>query len=879
VYYEAALRGHGVSYVVDELPKDFVPTTESVPADYLNYCGRILDRRQSKRKAIFQGFGALVGATLVGAATFALFHQTFRAAFDTLWAVLQSYTKESKPQPKVAKTYTHAVSQSDGATAATQRNMRQARVVDEGIVIDRFHVLFLDNRTFLCPAHVLLAFKPVEGHVLQIAERGASGELTEWVTHDAFQNQQLVVQSELRDVVLVHLTTTHVTRARNIWHLLVTEAKFASLVDSKLQMQIVETTCAENPRPAMPGWVSGYAKSINQTEIAISCKLDEQTIAGDCGRPYVLTANHHDKLIFAIHASLYLRYTVVGGAPVTFEACKAALASLHVSPKPILDFEDVDLQSTPAGSQYWHSNLELTKTVVNGHTISHHGPTKSSLIPLIFNGEPLKHEDWVCEVAPARMKPYNGVHPMVSNAQKYEVSAVMAIGARMHNMISDHYCTKIDIAPDPTTLSDHEVINGIGSIQPLVMKTGCGYWTQFGFGDGKREFFTALPQQPDKPIEYEFSVKALEHIVPLHRTSFVQRLRKCEEMLERGTVPFHIWTSTLKDELLSLVKVERCKTRVFEQPGLDFTFLFRKYFGRFLDWFKQRPGFTLGHGIGCDKETAWGAYAKGFLENSQVGHAFDYTNYDGSVWLGCFEFFLDVTDHYYKNGKIEDRNARHALVEMLRAGVHSMKEFTFYTHQGNKSGNPATDVFNSITNMYILYSSFIVCARVGGRSETLLDFDEGVRVLTYGDDVTCTVKPHLLEFWTGPNIQAVMAALGSDVTSAQKSHVIEDYVFFHEMSFLKSTFRVEDGVWFAPMPTKDIYKELCWQPKNTAGDLCDLQQRIMVTTRFMAHHGKEAFLNFKSQLASRGIPPSWLTLRYETVWWEIREKQATATIF
>jgi hypothetical protein len=878
IFYRDMLRGYDVLRI-DELPEDFVLRECSTPSEYLAYVTKIAKEKQRKRK-LFIGLGAILGTLTVGAAAFAIFYRTFRTAFETLWSVFQSYTKEAKPQPKIAKSYGQALTQSDGAISAVQRNIRQARIVGDDGFMDHFHVFFLDNRTCLSPAHVFKKFNPNEGHYFQVAERGMDGGLSEWQTHDVTQSKQLTVQGDVRDVLLLHFTTTHVTRARNIWNLIVKESKFTSLVGSRLDMQIVETTSARHPRTAITGKVAGFAQSINQEQVAIASTVDEQTVAGDCGRPYVLTSAHHNEIVFAIHASLYINHTIVGGAPVTYEACKAALDSLHAARKPVLDFEDVDLQSTPAQSQYWTCNLELTKTTVNGHTISHHGPTQSSLIPVIHNGEPLKHEEWVCEMAPARMKPYNGKHPMLSNAQKYEIVAPVVPGPLLHNTIVDHFCTKIIPAENISPLTDHEVINGVGTIQPLVLKTGCGYWTDLGYADGKREFFNALPQQPDQPIEYEFSEKAHNFIVPLHKTSFVRRIRDCEVMLEQGTVPFHIWTSTLKDELLTLVKVnESVKTRVFEQPGLDFTFLFRKYFGRFLDWYKARPGFTLGHGIGCDKETAWKAYAEGFLANSNVGHAFDYTNYDGSVWTPCFEFFLDVTDYFYMKGTVGQRNARHALIEMLRCGIHSMKEFTFFTHQGNKSGNPATDVFNSMTNMYIMYTSFLLCSRLEGRKETLLDFDDGVRILTYGDDAMATVKPHLLEFWNGPFIQEALAIVGSHVTSAAKSAVIEHHVTFSEMTFLKSGFREEDGVWFAPMTTKDIYKELCWQPKNTAGDAVDLQQRIMVTTRFMAHHGKEAFLQFKEQLASRGIPPSWLTLRYETVWWEIREKQRAVELY
>jgi hypothetical protein len=101
------------------------------------------------------------------------------------------------------------------------------------------------------------------------------GGLSEWQTHDVTQSKQLTVQGDVRDVLLIHLTTTHVTRARNIWNLIVKESKFTSLVGSRLDMQIVETTSARHPRSAINGKVAGFAQSINQEQTAIASTVDE----------------------------------------------------------------------------------------------------------------------------------------------------------------------------------------------------------------------------------------------------------------------------------------------------------------------------------------------------------------------------------------------------------------------------------------------------------------------------------------------------------------------------------------------------------------------------------------------------------------------------
>jgi len=266
-------------------------------------------------------------------------------------------------------------------------------------------------------------------------------------------------------------------------------------------------------------------------------------------------------------------------------------------------------------------------------------------------------------------------------------------------------------------------------------------------------------------------------------------------------------------------------------------------------------------------------------ENSPYGHAFDYKNWDGSVTPDAFQFFEDVCERYYEGSPVAEQVARSALLRILRDAHHVVGKYYFQSGQGNKSGNPFTDVFNSVCNYYTMSVAYCKCRVADGKSATMVDFDRDVKMLTYGDDIVMTVKPIALEYYTGPNIKEVMDLYGYTITDAAKSGTIPEYVNFEDLTFLKSGFVDHDGVALAPMPKVDIYKELCYAPKNCIGDVLDLQQRILVTQRFMCHHGEDALQLFKTQLRERSIPREWLTVSFTSFLDDIKGKQTNSNIY
>jgi hypothetical protein len=566
-------------------------------------------------------------------------------------------------------------------------------------------------------------------------------------------------------------------------------------------------------------------------------QVHEATEDGDCGRPYYVPKYG----IVGIHSLLYTEENITGMTAIFNESDSMA---------PAIECE---MRLKPAVIPAWDSACPTYTAEWNDVAIHHFTPLQTEFTPIVGRDNKMIIEDDISDFSPSQKRPIETpdgyVIPLYHNAQKYDIEQSCTIPQRIMNMAIRHFVTKYPKLRDTRVLTEYQTINGYGLMVQVNMNSSPGIWQKLGFKNGKKDMFEALPQEQDtngqlKQLEYKFSSRARDEIVPMFNMSFCQRLQMLEEQLKEGIVLTPLVLTAMKDELRSKKKVMNGKTRVFEQCSLEWTLLFRKYFGAFLNFYKSKAGFEFYHGIGRDKEAVWKQYAEGLLTNAPEGHAFDYSNWDGSVPSCAFAFFRAVTDDYYGEASL----VRHGLIHGLQHAYHVIGQYVFETHQGNKSGNPFTDVFNSICNTFVMYMCFINAQYNEGVTPSLRVFDDNIKMLTYGDDVVMTVKPAILKWFDGPTIQATCEGLGITITSASKGAVPAS-CSFKELTFLKSHFVCEKGVWLAPMPIPDIFKELRYRPKSTVGDFNDLQNRVNNVNRFLSHHNEETYNKYVTELS------------------------------
>jgi hypothetical protein len=571
------------------------------------------------------------------------------------------------------------------------------------------------------------------------------------------------------------------------------------------------------------------------------------TQSGDCGRPYFIPGHG----IIAIHTAI-CDNKAYGAA--------TRVPKINVNDTP---YKKVVITSEVGKSNFWESPAPLnTQTKFDGIAITQPIIRKTALDRIV---SPLFVIDEECDYQPSakQIMRVDGVlvDPYIMNSNKWTTLKRANVPLRYIYAMTRHYVNKMDIDyADVRVLTDDEMINGIAGLGTINMRTSPGIWNLF-FKKGKTEIFAALPQEELDgellPLKYEFSERAKTERLGDYQSTFVEILKEKELDLLQGAIPSFPFICTFKDELRSKEKCEAGKTRIFEQSSLDFVLLCRKYFGHFVANYRQKAGFTLHHGIGSDPDSKWGLYAKGLYANSPYGHAFDYKNFDGSVPKECYTFFRMVTDEYYKNGSDDEKRARHALIDNMQNAYHIMGKYMFESSQGNKSGNAFTDVFNSISNIFLMYESFVAWQiGVAQKPMNLCEFDDNVKMLTYGDDVVMSIKmPLLAAGFDGPFIQSVMTEMGVTITSALKSAKIEEYVEFKDLTFLKRpfVFDKEYGTWKAPLPLKDILKELKYRPTTASNNSGDIEQRLRNVQRFLVHWDRDTFEEIVSRLRGRDV--------------------------
>jgi hypothetical protein len=442
-------------------------------------------------------------------------------------------------------------------------------------------------------------------------------------------------------------------------------------------------------------------------------------------------------------------------------------------------------------------------------------------------------------------------------------------------MALKEYCRRIGEVDNPVVLNEHETLNGIGSMRPIVLSTSTGYVSEW-YADGKHEIFDVREGEVVDGVQEQqiltYSDVARERVIPVWGKPLLAHLEDMEKDLAEGKEPLTVWTATLKDELLTRKKVDIAKTRAFVQPGIDFTILMRKYFGHMSDVMKTRAGFALHHGIGADKETVWGLYYEELKSRGGKGFDLDYSDYDGSVCQQAIDFFLQVSDHFY--GEV-GKKQRHALIASLRDSKMLVGRYLVETMQGNKSGNPLTDLFNSITNVWFVYSAYLLCRGTAGKTVTMDHWDAEVRMLTYGDDVILGVTDDCLEWFNRIEVKAVADLVGMRVTAADKDKAMVRWDDIETLTFLKSPFIQRDGFVASPLPLKVIHRQVMWQRKANANDAGILKQKIMDSVEMMAHHGREAVDNFIWQLHEVGVTVDFWFRDWEA---KMRAKQEFASI-
>nr|WPV63382.1 MAG: polyprotein [Wufeng shrew picornavirus 6] len=795
----------------------------------------------------------------------------------------------------------HVVQEMDQKQTVVSNNIRfiQLIVPTTGEVL-RMQTLALDSRYIVIPEHYYVAY--CEYLKKGVAARFELEKRVKGVVESTYIpiliNEQNSVQLEgvgaigghKLDARLVYLSGQVCTGAKSIWSHMMNSDDLSFYANSEQRGYILA------PQSGLMGqrvimrfkdWLPYKNRVYGLGRCAIN------TVYGECGRPYVHESLHSQRCLIGIHTLGIKRdeRTNVAFSPLIRESVDIAKniisgmveVTLHVEPFIVAEMPASELTLMPTiVTDMWETpSMPLLGTLsLEGIKITHFTPVDTMFIPLKVGDVNFIHSEWKNEFTPSVKKLVTvgdkKISPLITGAQKYANVASILAPTRYCTAALRHYLSRIPRTFDARTLTFDESLNGYGSMLHLVMKTGAGYWVEW-FKHGKEEIFVPKVQKlradgSMEVTEYEWSDKAKTFVVPIWRKTIVDFYDECDRDVSEGKQMKTFWVSTLKDELVSFEKARIGKTRVFEQPCIIYTLLCRKYFGHFAENFKRHAGLRLHHGIGQDQSVVWGRYWELLNQHGKNGFDIDYKNYDGTVQPAAFEFFLHVTDSYYG---LKDQKARHSLIRTLQNSVHLIGSVLAESSQGNKSGNPLTDMFNSITNVWLVYIVYQWTREIYGLSADMASQPDNFDFLTYGDDLILNATDECLEYFNRETFAELASLLGMSVTAADKSAELRPFDPMTSLTFLKCPFEKRYGYVAAPLPLKVIHRQLMWETKFCVGKHEIFKDRIKNGLDMIAHHGYDEYMNLRRQLRELGVNTEDRFIEWEQ---EMRDKQLTAEV-
>ena len=308
------------------------------------------------------------------------------------------------------------------------------------------------------------------------------------------------------------------------------------------------------------------------------------------------------------------------------------------------------------------------------------------------------------------------------------------------------------------------------------------------------------------------------------------RVRKfCESRVdpELDEFPHMIGFKKCKDEPLEIEFVEADKVRVFKCIDALDVATQRMAVGDYLS--RTGSSFLVGpQSCGINPRSAmWGSIANDFkkklLAESDVG-GFDF---------GVFSLFFPVLNWIARicYPKKKDRLFFcWAFVGCLSSIIYN-KGVGIMKGMSNTSGNLNTTELNTIMNIVYFLTAAIFLAEKNGVDPmgVFADFIAWI----YSDD-NLTAFRSQFSWWNIHNIASVFQHLFHvELTAADKSDIMmAKLVPVEQAQFLSRGFRLEGGIWFAPLVESSLYQRLFWirVPKreraNKKFKLAQLQQNL-----------------------------------------------------
>jgi hypothetical protein len=323
--------------------------------------------------------------------------------------------------------------------------------------------------------------------------------------------------------------------------------------------------------------------------------------------------------------------------------------------------------------------------------------------------------------------------------------------------------------------------------------TAAGFPYIYDVRNGKKEFF-GESEVYDLNTDRALELKA--------------RVEYIESKAKEGIRLAHVFVDFLKDELRTAAKVEAVATRLISSAPLDYTIIWRKYFGAFSSAV-MRVHTHSGMAPGICAYSDWDVLVERLSLKGQRVFDGDFKAFDSSEQPTIHRLILDFINKWYDDGEDNARVRSVLWLDLMHSRhIGGDGKDQRYIYQWNKSlpsGHPFTTIVNSMYSLCMLVAAYISC------TSDLTGFWDNVSAVTYGDDNASNVSESVSDRF---NQQTVAVALEKEFnlkyTPGNKTGEYEPYTQLSRITFLKRGFLCESNFWTCPLELESFLYTFYW---------------------------------------------------------------------
>jgi hypothetical protein len=526
------------------------------------------------------------------------------------------------------------------------------------------------------------------------------------------------------------------------------------------------------------------------------------TVKGDCGAPVTMTSNssYGGRCLMGFHVAKDDLSVKTLGSIVTQEMVKNAIKYFDVA----VDNFESDLASrlhqcgisvTPATQDVFsdmgsfESLYQVTKPVtICPATSFFKTPFYGAFGP--FNRRPAHLnrvwdeylEEWIYPMANA-VEPYSS--PVLIYEQDWLRPVAHVAFAPLAKAIR-HRPRRI--------LSFEEAIIGDPRLKfrSIPRATAPGFPYTYVVSGGKKEFF-------GEEADYDLTSPLCEEL----RTRVAYLIKSAEDNIRQS----HVFVDFLKDELRAPHKIEAVATRLISSAPLDYTVVWRMYFGAFTSAV-MRDHTVSGMAPGICTYTEWSDVVRMVSKHGPDVFAGDFKSFDSSEQPCIHELFLEFINDWYQDG-VDNKRVRKVLwLDLIHSrhigGLGKDQRHIYQWSKSLPSGHPFTTIVNSMYALFLMVAAYF-------KKVKKFDFWDHASSVVYGDDNVNNIEPALSELFNQTTVAEVLwDEFELEYTSDNKLGELITTTTIDKVTFLKRSFLLEDNWWLCPLELNSFLYTVYW---------------------------------------------------------------------